>query len=654
MCGLAGFNGTFSKSLLLEMNDLISHRGPDNQDIYYNQTSAVGLAHSRLSILDLSPAGNQPMWDSLKTICIVFNGEIYNFLELRNELIRDSYQFKGGSDTEVIINLYLKYGQSFIERLNGIFALAIWDSRSQSLLLARDALGVKPLYYSFMEAGVAFASEIKALLPLLSDSCEQADNPFQNFDAAAIDRYLSFLWCPGTNTPTQNVRSLGPGEGIWLKKGEIIDKFTWYQLPVLRSHHSARSTSYQSSTSMNADAAVHGTERHLRQAVHRQMVADVPVGAFLSGGLDSSSIVTFAREHQPKLQCFTIEVTGAKEGGIADDLPYARRVAEHLKVPLNVVQIDAARMAADLPAMVAQLDEPLADPAPLNVLYICRLAREQGIKVLLSGAGGDDLFTGYRRHRALMAEPYWAWLPKSVRTQLAHWSRGLDQRQLLGRRLRKLFSGAALEGDNRLVNYFRWIDRQDLTALYTQDFKDALAHSWAEAPILDFLAELPPTTHPLERLLALEQRFFLTDHNLIYTDKMSMAVGVEVRVPFLDLELVEFAAHIPPQYKQRGRQSKWVLKQAMEPYLPRDIIYRPKSGFGAPLRRWMRHELRELLADVLSEQSLNNRGIFDPQAVQQLIQANDNGKLDASYTLLSLMCIELWCRQFIDQVEVIQ
>ncbi|MCW6038007.1 asparagine synthase (glutamine-hydrolyzing) [Spirulina subsalsa FACHB-351] len=657
MCGIAGYLFTSNNfplaTALSSVKTNLVHRGPDDFGVFQDNAHRVGLVHTRLSILDLSPLGHQPMTSEDGRVVLVFNGEIYNFRELRTALEAQGYSFRGHSDTEVLLNLYLSQRKSgdgvkvMLRRLNGIFAFALWDADHESLLLVRDALGVKPLYYSASKEGLAFASEFKALLPLLPTD----RNPLGNLDAAAIDRYLSFLWCPGAGTPTQSIRQLGPGEGIWVNKDEIATPFTWYRLPAFHPHPWEGKTIHRSPAPLTARQAIHRTEQYLRQAVHRQMVADVPVGAFLSGGLDSSSIVTFAREHNPNLQCFTIEVTGAREEGITDDLPYARQVAEHLNVPLEVVQINAARMAEDLPAMVAQLDEPLADPAPLNVLYISRLAREQGIKVLLSGAGGDDLFTGYRRHQALMIERYWAWLPRSVRAQLERLTSGLDQRRSLTRRLGKLFQGAALEGDARLVNYFRWVDRKDLIALYTPDFRAALGDSQAEEPMLDFLAELPPNTHPIERLLALEQRFFLTDHNLTYTDKMSMAVGVEVRVPFLDLDLVEFASQIPPQYKQRGRQGKWVLKKAMEPYLPRDVIYRPKSGFGAPLRNWMRHELRELLADVLSEQSLKHRGLFDSSAVQQLINDNDQGTIDASYTLLSLICIELWCRQFVDQTE---
>jgi len=271
------------------------------------------------------------------------------------------------------------------------------------------------------------------------------------------------------------------------------------------------------------------------------------------------------------------------------------------------------------------------------------------MKVLLSGAGGDDLFTGYRRHRALQLERYWSWLPTAPRRGLAVLANSLDQRLSWARKLSKAFSGAGLSQEERLVNYFAWIQRSDLLALYSSEFRAAVGRAQAESPMLDFLAELPSNLGSLDSMLALEQRFFLADHNLNYTDKMSMAAGVEVRVPFLDLDLVEFSQRIPAGFKQRGGEGKWVLKKAMEPYLPRGVIYRPKSGFGAPLRRWMRFELRGLVGDILGEDSLRRRGLFDATAVQNLISANDKGDTDASYTLLSLLCIELWCRRFMDQ-----
>lgn len=640
MCGIIACSQDFSdkKRSIQSSEDILSflsHRGPDDSGLYNNVDKGIILGHTRLSILDLSKSGHQPMVSEDGEVVLVFNGEIYNFLELKEELQRVGCVFKSSSDTEVLLQLYLNYGEGMLSRLNGIFAFALWDARLGSMLVARDAFGVKPLYYAEENGNFICASEIKALLPLLSSVHE--------LDLAALKRYLTFLWCPGKQTPLHAINKLEPGQALWVSDGRIDHQWTWFQLPVFKVPHD------RLPLIRHQLHAIEETREKLRTAVYRQMIADVPIGAFLSGGLDSSAIVALAREKNHDIKCFTIETIGGSEAGFVADLPYARKVAKYLGLSLNVVRIDAPRMAGDLEWMVTQLDEPLADLAPLNVLYISKLARDQGIKVLLSGAGGDDLFTGYRRHRALMAERYWSWMPKFARAGLSRVSDALDQRATFGRRIAKLFSGAALDGDKRLVNYFRWIGEADLERFFSSDFRAAVNDSLAEAPMLEFLHDLPQKTTPLEKLLALEQRFFLADHNLLYTDKMSMAVGVEVRVPFLDLELVEFASRLPAHFKQRGKEGKWVLKKAMEPLLPKDVIFRPKTGFGVPLRRWMRHELRELLGDLLSTESLKRRGLFDPIAVQQLITSNDAGRVDASYTLLSLLCIEIWCRNFLDR-----
>ena len=640
MCGVIGVSGFFTAAALQAGVAAISHRGPDDAGMYTDPVAQFGLGHTRLSILELSALGHQPMLTDDGQVVLVFNGEIYNFRELRAELEAKGVVFKGHSDTEVILQLYLSEGDAMLSRLNGIFVLGLWDARQDALLVARDGLGVKPVYVyeGIGEDGpcFAFASEIKALQHLIP--------PQDALDFSAIDRYLSFQWCPGAGTPLANVKKLDPGQALWVSRGRVVSRTTWYQLPIFTKPPAA----------MTERVATLGVQTYLRQAVHRQMIADVPVGAFLSGGLDSSSVVTFAKEINPEVKCFTIEAVGGQDAGMTDDLSYAKQVAQHLKVPLAIVRVDSSQMARDLEQMIYQLDEPLADPAPLNVLYISRLAREQGIKVLLSGAGGDDIFSGYRRHLALKSEHYWGWLPQGMRAGLASLAGGLDQRNPRFRRVAKLLSGAALEGDARLVNYFLWAKRVDLHALYTPEFKAQLGQARAEAPLTEFLSQLPKTATALDRMLALEQRFFLPDHNLTYTDKMSMVAGIEVRVPFLDLDLVQFASRIPDQLKQRGTQSKWVFKKAMEPYLPRNVIYRPKTGFGAPLRRWMQQDLRGLVGDVLSVASLKRRGLFEPQAVQQMIQANDRGEVDASYTLFSLLSIELWCRAFIDRASTAQ
>jgi len=630
MCGIVGvFGGDLSTIEIA--NSAINHRGPDDYGIYTNQSLKVGLGHRRLSILDTSSFGHQPMFSDDGKVVLVFNGEIYNYKELRCDLKRKGFVFQGKSDTEVLLNLYLSEGKEMLPKLNGIFAFAILDTDSESLFVARDALGVKPLYYSTKDNMFAFASEIKALLKLAPDNKE--------LDAESINRYLSFLWCPGDGTPLKSVQKLLPGEAIIVKNGTIIDKWLWYKLPIFN----------KVKKDLNKEQVISGVTDHLRQAVHRQMVADVPLGAFLSGGLDSSAVVAFAKEVNADIRCFSIETRGKQDQGVIDDLPYAKRVAKHLNVPLDVVSIESHKMADDLESMVIQLDEPLADPAALNVLYISQLAREQGIKVLLSGAGGDDLFTGYRRHYAIQLERYWSWLPTSIRTRLVKATKDLNVNNPIQRRITKMFNGAGLDSRDRLINYFRWSNDSVLQSLYSPAFHQQLAGSNSGQVMQDFLEPILTSVSPLDQMLALEQRFFLADHNLNYTDKMSMAAGVEVRVPFLDLDLVDFAAHIPNKFKQRGSVGKWVLKKAMEPYLPKEVIYRPKTGFGAPLRTWMKHDLRELLGDLLSIESLNKRGLFSAQAVQQLIMDNDNDKIDASYTLLSLLCIEIWCRAYIDK-----
>jgi asparagine synthase (glutamine-hydrolysing) len=630
MCGLVGVFGGDLK-FIEEANLAIAHRGPDDCGIYTNESLMIALGHQRLSILDTTHFGHQPMFSKDNKVVLVFNGEIYNYKELRSDLQRKGYCFKGESDTEVLLNLYILEGVKMLSKLNGVFAFAIFDENSNTLFMARDALGVKPLYYSTKDNTFSFASEIKALLKLTPNNKE--------IDIKSINRYLSFLWCPGDGTPLKSVKKLLPGEAIIVKNGCIADKWLWYKLPILNNIKK----------SLGKDQAISGVTRYLRQAVHRQMVADVPLGAFLSGGLDSSAIVVFSKEINPDIRCFSIETKGRQDKGVVDDLPYAKRVAKHLNVSLDVVTIESHRMASDLESMIAQLDEPLADPAALNVLYISQLAKEQGIKVLLSGAGGDDLFTGYRRHYALQLERYWGWLPKNVRTGLESITRNLNTNNSINRRIVKMFNGAGLNSEDRLINYFRWSDDSLLQSLYSPEFRQQLAGSNSNQIMQDFIEPILAESSPLDQMLALEQRFFLADHNLNYTDKMSMAAGVEVRVPFLDLDLVDFSAKIPNNFKQRGGVGKWVLKKAMEPYLPKDIIYRPKTGFGAPLRTWMQHDLKEIMGDLLSIESLNSRGLFSANNVQKLILQNSQGKIDANYTLFSLLCVEIWCREYLDK-----
>lgn len=639
MCGIAGFSGRFDAGLLERMQSTIAHRGPDDYGILNIPAQRVGLAHRRLSIIDLSSLGHQPMWDATGTVAIVYNGEIYNYRELRSALTEEGYIFRTRSDTEVLLNMYRNYGTEMLSRLNGIFAFALWDARNKSLFVARDGIGVKPLYYAVTPKGFLFASELKALL-------EEPSVP-GDINPEAMHYYLIYLWCPAPHTMLKSVQKLEPGHALIVHDSAILRKWKFYELPYHRQ-----------ATNISVDDAIDEVGCHIKNAVERQMVADVPVGAFLSGGLDSSSVSAIAQRiaGEKKLQCFTIgfKDTALQEEGWVDDLPYAQQVARHIGADLHTVYVESSEMAGQLAKMIYHLEEPQADPAGINVLFISRLARENGIKVLLSGAGGDDIFTGYRRHYALMLEKYWAWTPEVIRLGMGKISESFSKSSSFGRRISKAFRYAALNGDERLISYFYWIDPDLLCSLYSREIKERLGAISASKPLLESLSSIPENVHLLNRMLYLEGKHFLADHNLNYTDKMSMAAGVEVRVPLLDPDLISLAAGLPVRYKQHGRTGKWIFRKAMEPYLPHDAIYRPKTGFGAPLRHWIKHELKPVCEDLLSESSLKNRAFFEADKVRQLIENNKAGKVDAAYTIFSLICIEMWCRIFLDKKRIVQ
>lgn len=645
MCGIAGivsFNRPVQVDILEAANRKMAHRGPDDAGVWRDDAHRVGFAQRRLSIVDLSSAGHQPMvWrENGVDVAINFNGEIYNCRELRAKCDEASVRqrgtaiaWRGHSDTEVLLWLYMLLGPNMLGMLDGMFALAIWDGRRREMLVARDRFGVKPLYYVRNERHFAFASELKAL-----DALVRVD---RDLDSVAVAQYITFLYTPGERTMLRAVRKLSGGQALVITTQGIKSDYEFAK-PPMRERPDAK---------MPAKAAVEGVRTLLQEAVGRQMVADVPIGAFLSGGLDSSSIVALAQRYvgSRRLQCFTIGYSGGgqKADGLVNDLPYAERVARHLGVDLHTVQV-GPEMAAQFPWMIAQLDEPQADPAALNAYFICKLAREHGMKVLLSGAGGDDLFSGYRRHRALGLEPHWSWLPQRVRALLSFASQQISPRGAAGRRIAKAFRYAGSDPTDRLVNYFMWLDSAEIAQLWSKDLGAQVATAAIAEPMYAEIGKMPEGAQALSQMLLLDSRFFLIDHNLNYTDKMSMAASVEVRVPFMDNALADFAARIPAKHKQHGAVGKWVLKAAMAGVLPADIIHRPKTGFGVPLRSWMKNEMRVVLDDALSASTLQRRALFDPAAVSRLRERDRQGRIDATYPILALACVELWCRKFID------
>ena len=660
MCGVAGYiSNRKPNSASLQLKKLVNdlkHRGPDGNGIFKSKDSKVGLIHTRLAILDLSDLAKQPMFNKDSSVVLSFNGEIYNFIELKQELESDGIKFRSSSDTEVILELYLKYRHTpnfetiFLNRLNGIFSFAIWDEHFGRMMIARDAMGVKPIYYCLRDDMLAFASELKALINFVpyykinqnTDSTSIIEkNIDPRLDLEALSRYMTFLWCPGTSTPLENIKKLGPGEFLSFGLNGCIVHKSWVQKKLVKNFDDKKLNQRFITKQSILEA-----EKLLKNAVQRQMISDVPVGAFLSGGLDSSAIVTFARQINPDIECFTINAQGYEEEGF-DDYPYAVKVAKHLGIKLNPVIVKPDDIINNIHKMVEILDEPLADPAALNIYFISEAAKKLGIKVLLSGAGGDDIFSGYRRHFAIKYNSYFCQIPIPLRRIIHNTLNKINLNQPTIRRLKKLFNNHSMETNQFLINCFKWINKNDLESLYSPELRDALKNTSVESPMYEFLDNTNNNLSDLQKSLAMERNFFLADHNLTYTDKMSMAKGVEVRVPFLDNDLVNFASQLPDKVLIKNRNAKWILKKSMQPHLPNDIIYRPKTGFGMPLHKWMKVELRDFINDTLNYQVVARRGLFNPKAVKNLITANEKGEVDMSYTIFFFFFIEKWCQKFL-------
>jgi len=632
MCGIAGFSGRFDPGLLSRMNKLIAHRGPDDSGEWFSSDAGIGLANRRLAIIDLSSDGHQPMANESGSIQLAFNGEIYNYRSLREELIASGHRFRSQTDTEVLIHLYEAHGLEMLSRLNGIFAFAIWDEAKNQLFVARDGVGVKPLYYSETSSGLIFASELKALLA--------SDQVSREIDAISLHYHMTYLWAPSPSTMLKGVRKLPPGQALLIKQGQITRLWRHYDLP------------YGADTITGGEGEIaEGLRQHIEQAVKRQMVSDVPVGAMFSGGLDSSAVVAMMKRAEPgnRPKCYTIGFSDDVDmDGAPQDLTYARKVAEHLDVDLRPI-IVGSDMIGQLDKMLYFLDEPQADPAPINSMIISRQARLDGTKVLLAGSGGDDLFSGYRRHLALKYEKAWGWLPAVLRQGISNTARKARGSSPTMRRLKRAFAYAGQPPEERLVSYFFWSTDAIRQAIYSDEIADQLSGIDAAEPLMASLRNVTKKEPDrLNQMLYLEGKHFLADHNLNYMDKAGMAEGVEIRVPLLDLDLIDYAVRIPSSMKLKGRESKYILKKAMEPILPREAIYRPKTGFGMPLRRWLHTELRDLTDDVLSEQSLNSRGLFNGKAVRLLMEQDRQGKVDAAYIIFAVLCMELWCRIFLD------
>ncbi len=627
MCGIIGgvTSEAFDQSNLL---DTIGHRGPDSSG-FFNKGN-VFLGHTRLSIQDLTQRGNQPMFSPDGNYVIIFNGEIYNHLEIRENYLKH-YDFYSSGDTETVLQAYIQLGESCLELFNGIFAFAVFKISTDEIFIARDHFGVKPLYLYSDDERFLFGSEIKSFLGFDID---------QLLCFEAIVNYLTFLWSPGEMTPFQKVTKMLPGTYL---KFNVKDYKT---LSPKRFYSEAPKGQY---LEIGEEQLIDELDALLVKAVSRQMLSDVPVGFFLSGGLDSTLLVAIAKKLYPDkiFQCFTIDVNGRDLGtdGFTDDLVYAKKAAAFLNVDLSIVKADI-NIVRDFDKMIWHLDEPQADTAPLNVLNIASLAREKGIKVLIGGAAGDDIFSGYRRHIVLKYEPIIEKMPKSLKKLLQYIVSLLPLGFPMFRRLKKMVKHLDKSQQKRLVGYFEWIDILMVKELIGKNNSLKIDDYDRQIYFNHLLKEVENEKSLLQKMLYLELKTFLVDHNLNYTDKMSMAVGVEARVPYLDTDLVRFAQSIPPSLKYKNGQTKYILKKVAERYLPGEIIYRPKTGFGAPVRKWIMEDMVEMMEDRLSKENLERYGVFDYEKVWELINKNKSREIDASYTIWAILAISSWLTQF--------
>ena len=634
MCGIAGYAGLHDPELLRPMTDAMIHRGPDDSGTWYDADAEIGFGHRRLAIIDLSPAGRQPMSNADESIVITYNGELYNYLEHRERLAKKGYPFRSNSDTEVMIALYETMGIDFLNELNGIFAFALWDAKKRRLILARDHAGVKPLYYRQDGRKLYFASELKALLKVPGSSRE--------LHTPSVPDYLTFLWVPGENTLLSGIKKLEPGHfAIW-EDGQLETK-RWFNIEYEPD---------ESRTETQWNEEVHDS---FMNATKRQMVSDVPLGAFLSGGLDSSSIVACMRNVYPdrEINSYTVRFDRgamAREQGV-DDYPYARKVAKAIGVRLKSVMLQPEVISL-LPKMVYHLDEPDADPAVFPSYLISKLAREDGTTVLLSGTGGDEVFFGYRSHQAYRLYERFAWMsrfPISSMTQagVKMSSSLLGAQNRYARRIAKFRRGLMQSGLDRHLEVADWSSHAAREGLFNDSVFDSM-DSWDSSESMrryhdDFVGEGELNLH--SHLLI---QTFLAAHNFLYTDKSSMAVGLEARVPFMDVELMRLCARIPERYKLKGNVTKNVLKNAMGRYLPRDLIHRKKTGFGAPLRKWIQDDLQEVIQFFLGPEQVSRRGIFNPDQVQRIVKENTSGKADHAYLIYALVNLERWMQSFLD------
>ena len=637
MCGLVGFRSkrrfeVFRRSLLDAATSL-KHRGPDDSGLYLDEKNGVGLAHRRLSIIDLSDAGRQPMSSEDGKVHIVYNGEVYNFLSIRNELVKRGHGFKTGTDTEVILKAYLEWGMQCLHRFVGMFAFALWDQRNESLVLARDRLGVKPLYYYQCCGDLAFASELKALMAF-KEFCSE-------IDLESLPLFLHYQYIPAPRTIFKNTYKLLPGHYlVW--NGERSKVEQYWSAP--------RHGEISRRESRDEEEWLSELDTLLNTAVRDRLISDVPLGALLSGGIDSSLVVALMqRANSSPVRTFTIGF------GEADynEAPFASKVAKYLgteHTELYVTPQDALKVIPHLPELY---DEPFADSSSIPTFLVCRLARSH-ITVALSGDGGDEQFCGYVRYwttRSLVSgfdglSGLWK---TGARWVLDHVpSRWVEKvyrpcRNLLPQKIRVANFQDKWERVKKILEKGDASDiyRMTISLWSKEDIYRATRREVPESRYEEVFRETEGWPL-LARLMKIDQETYLPDAMLTKVDRASMGVGLEVRVPLLDHRVVEYTSVIPDTLKFRNGTGKYLLKKLLARYLPTNLFERPKMGFGVPIDQWLRKELRELLLDTLSPQRIKKEGLFDERVVEEKVTEHLSGRANHQYQLWPLIMWEMW------------
>jgi asparagine synthase (glutamine-hydrolysing) len=632
MCGIAGFvnfedAGDLAEMALKEQ----AHRGPDSRHVW--AADNITFAHLRLSIIDLDPRSDQPFIKN--GLVMVFNGEIYNYRELRSRLqdADPALTFRTDSDTEVLLEWYRLKREDCLADLIGMFAFAIYDQAEKSLFLARDHFGIKPLFYTFIGERLAFASELKALVKI--PGFNRTINPI------ALVGAMNYLWVPGNVTMFEGCSKLPPAHFLRLDvSGPVLrPAIKEYWRPVTRV------------AGKDEKATIEALTECLEASVRRHMIADVPVSSFLSGGLDSSLISVMAARTGVNLSTYTIGT--AEEDKKVEKMPadekYARLVAGQFHFDHHEIVVKAD-IIKDLPKMVYMLDEPIGDPAALNTYLICKSAREKGVKVLLSGMGADELFFGYRRQRATLLTSRYQRVPAFLRKPLEAIA-GILPVKAFGkgirvvRWLKRFLSFAELSPEEAYMRSYSYYNGKELQELFVADISTPYGELREQHKQFYTDNEFD---EPINRMCFTDMHLFMTGLNLTYTDRASMAASVEVRVPFIDREVVQTALQIAGSLKYKKKQGKYILKKVAEKYLPHSIIYRPKASFGAPIRSWISHDLKSLTDELLSERQVKARGLFNYDYIKKLIDEDRKGTADHAYRIYQLITLELWLRQYVD------